>query len=60
VIGTTILSITVKPVYDTILVIMGPGGFLFNYADDVYLGENVARALAAAPRLYGMTGISLG
>ena len=54
--------ITVKPIYDAILVIVGPDGFLFN-ADDVYLGGvpgNVALALAAAPSLYRMIGLLLG
>ena len=63
VLGTTIMCITGRPVYDAILVILGPEGFLFSYADDVYLGKvpgNVAVALAAAPGLYRMTGFSLG
>ena len=38
VLGTTILCITVKPVYDALLHILGPEGFLFSYADDVYMG----------------------
>ena len=63
VIGTTILYITARPVYDAILVILEPKGFLFSYTDDVYLGGipgNVALALAAAPCLYGMIDLSLG
>ena len=57
------MCITVKPVYEAILVILRPEGFLFSYANDVYLGGvpgNVALALAAAPGLYGMTCFSLG
>jgi hypothetical protein len=62
VLGTTILCMTARPVYDAILVILGPEGFLFSYADDVYLGgvpENMALALAAALDLYRMIGLSL-
>jgi len=63
VLGTTIICITVKPDYDAILVILGPEGFLFSYADDVYLGgvpSNVALALAVAPGMYRLIGLSLG
>ena len=35
VLGTTIMCITVRLVYDAILVILGPEIFLFIYADDV-------------------------
>ena len=61
--GTTILCITVRPLYNAIMVILGKEGFLFSYADDVYLGgvpRNVALALAAASGLYRMMGLSLG
>ena len=61
--GTTILYITVKPVYDALMIILGPEGFLFNFADDVYMGwapVNVALALNVASGLYGMIGLSLG
>ena len=63
VLGSTILCITGRPVYDAILVTMGPEGFLLSYADDVYLGGvpgNVALALAAALGMYRMIGLSLG
>jgi hypothetical protein len=63
VLGTTMLCITVKSVYDAILVILGPERSLFNYADGVDLGGvpgNVALALAAALDLYRMIGLSLG
>jgi hypothetical protein len=62
VLGTTIRRITFRLVYDAILVILGPEGFLFRYADDVYLDGvpgNVALALAAAPGLYVLIGLSL-
>jgi hypothetical protein len=36
VLGTIIMYITVRPVYDAILVILGPEGFLINYAYDIY------------------------
>jgi hypothetical protein len=48
------MCITARPVYDAILAIQGPEGFLFNYADDVYLDGvlvDVALAPAAAPGL---------
>jgi hypothetical protein len=63
VLGTTILCVTVRPVYDALLVILGPEGFLFSYADDVYMGGlpvNVARALIVAISLYRMIGLALG
>ena len=59
----TILCITTWPVNDSLLVILGPEGFMLNYADDVYLGGvpwNVALALDAAPSFYAMIGLSLG
>jgi hypothetical protein len=63
VLGTTILCITVRPLYNALLVTLGPEGFLFIYADDVYMGGlpiNVARALTAAIDLYRMIGLTLG
>ena len=63
VLGTTIICVTVRPVYDALLVILGPEGVLFSYADDVYMGGlpvNVARALTAAISLYRMIGLALG
>jgi hypothetical protein len=51
VLGTAILCITVLHVYDAILVILGPKGYFFSYAYDMYLGGkqwNVALALDAA------------
>ena len=38
VLGTTILWVTIRPTYDALLDLLGPDGFLFNYADDVYMG----------------------
>ncbi len=63
VLGTTILYITVRPVYDALLVTLGPEGFMFSYADNVYMGglpANVARALTNAIDLYRMIGLTLG
>ncbi len=60
VLGTTIICITVRPVYGALL---GPKGFLFSYADDVYMGgapTRVALALSAASDLYAMVGLQLG
>jgi hypothetical protein len=62
VLGTTILCVNVRPVYDALLVILGPKGF-FSYADDAYMGGlpvNVARTLTAAIILYRMIGLTLG
>ena len=59
----TILCIIVRHVYDALLVILGPEGFLLSYADDVYMGGlpiNVALALDAASGIYAMIGLSLG
>jgi hypothetical protein len=45
------------------MVILGPEGFLLNYADDVYMGglpANVARAMSDAILLYNMIGLTLG
>ena len=63
VLGTTILCIPVRPVYDALLVTLGPEGFLFSYADDIYIGgqpPNVASALTASIDLYRMIGLTLG
>ena len=52
-----------RPVYDALLCILGPEGFLFSYANDVYMGGvqvKVALALDAASGLYAMIGLSLG
>ena len=38
VLGTSILCITVRPVYAALIVNQWPKGFLFSYADDVYMG----------------------
>jgi hypothetical protein len=35
VLGTSILCVTIRPVYDSLLALLGSDGFLFNYADDV-------------------------
>jgi hypothetical protein len=63
VMGTNLMCITMRKVYDALLVIMGPEGFLYNYVDDVYMGgtpRNVALALASASELYALIGLSLG
>jgi hypothetical protein len=63
VLGTTILCITVKPVYDALLCILGPKGFFFSYADDVYMGgvpDKVALSVDDVSGLYAMIGLSLG
>ncbi len=55
--GTTILYVTIRPVYDALLALLGPNGFLFSYADDVYMGGTpvrVAITLSATPGLYVM------
>ena len=38
VVGTIILCVTIRPVYDALLALLGSDGFLFSYADDVYMG----------------------
>jgi hypothetical protein len=61
--GTTILCITIRPVYDALLSQLGPQGFLFSFADDVYMDgvcTSVARALNQASSLYAMIGLQLG
>jgi hypothetical protein len=59
----TILYITDRPVYDALMVILDPEGFLFSYASDVYMSGtpmSVALALDVASDLYGMIGLHLG
>ena len=59
----TLLCIKVRPIYDALFLILGLEGFLFSYADDVYLGGlpiNVTLALEAASGIYAMVGLSLG
>jgi len=61
--GTTILCVTVRLIYDALMVILEPEGFLISFADDVYMEGvpwNVALALDAASGLYVMIGLSLG
>jgi hypothetical protein len=61
--GTPILCITVRLVYDALKVILGLEGFLLSYADVVYMGGkpwNVALTLKAASGLHAMIGLSLG
>ena len=56
------MCVIVRPIYDALLVILGPEGFLFSFADDVYMGEvpwNVALPLDAASGLYAMIGLSM-
>jgi hypothetical protein len=63
VMGTTILCITVRLVYDALRDLLGPRGFLFSYGDDVYMGGEpvlVALTLTTAPHVYGDVGLSLG
>jgi hypothetical protein len=57
------MCITIKPVYDALLVLLGPEGFLFIYSDDVYMGgtpTRVAHALTEAPGIYNTVGLLLG
>ena len=54
-----ILCITVRPVYEALLIILGLEGFLFSYADDVYIPMSLALALAANFDLYGMIYLQL-
>ncbi len=63
VLGTTILRITIRPVYDALLSQLGSHDFLFSFADDVYMGgvpTSVARVLTQASTLYAMVGLQLG
>jgi hypothetical protein len=63
VLGTTILNITIKPVYDALRNLLVVEGFLFSYADDVYMGGKpvqVADALTAACSIYADVGLSIG
>jgi hypothetical protein len=49
-------------VYDVLFNLLGPEGFLFSYADDVYMGETpvkVVLRLSAAPDLYIMVDMQL-
>ena len=60
VLGTSILCITVRPVYDALRSLMGPEDFLFSYADDVYNGggpSQVAHTLATTPGIYADVGL---
>ena len=61
--GNAILIITVRPVYDALRNALGFEGFLFSYADDVYMGGTpvqVADALTAAHGIYASVGLSIG
>ena len=44
--GTFILCVTNRLVYDALLALLGPNGFLFSYADDVYMGGLLSESLA--------------
>ena len=60
VLGTSILRITVRPVYDALRSLLGPKGFLFSFADAVYMGREplqVAHMLAVAPGIYANVGL---
>jgi hypothetical protein len=62
VMGTTILDIKVRLVYDALFELLRPEGIIFSYADDVYMGGVrvcVALALSVAPDLYNMVGLQL-
>jgi len=62
VLGTTIICIAIRPVYNALLEILGSKGFLFSYADDVYKGGVPTRAaieLTIAPDFYVMVDIQL-
>ena len=53
--GTNIRGVKILPVYDALLFLLGSDGFLFTYADDVYMGGvpiQVAITLSATPGLY--------
>ncbi len=55
VLGTTIRCIIDKHVYDALRDLVGPKGFMFSYADDVYMGVEpvlVALTLTTAPCIY--------
>jgi hypothetical protein len=61
--ATTILCITIRLVYVALLALLGPDGFLFSYANDVYMGRVpnlVAIAHSEAPILYAMVDLLLG
>jgi hypothetical protein len=63
VLDTKILCITMKPIYDALLVILDPKGFLSSFADDIYMGGapmSVLLALTTAPTLYEVLGLLLG
>ena len=63
VLGTTTLCITVKLVYDALRNLLGHQGFLFSYADDVYMGGEpvqVAHTLATTPDTYADIGLLMG
>ena len=58
------MCVTLRLVYDALLALLGPDGLLFNYADDVYMGEvpyQVALGLSEAPSFYyAIVGLRLG
>ena len=63
VLGNTILTITAMPVYDALRNLLRVEGFLFSYADDVYMGSapvQVADALTTAPGIYANVSLSIG
>ena len=62
VLGNIILNITAMPEYDALRNLLGVEGFLFGYADDVYMGGKpvqVADALTTAPDIYASVGLSI-
>jgi hypothetical protein len=63
VLGMTILCITVRPVYDALMAILDPEGYLFSYASDIYMSGTsmrVALALDVASDMYSMIALHLG
>jgi hypothetical protein len=55
------MCVTIRLVYDAILTLLGPSGFLFCYVDDVYMGVliPVACALSETLGFYAMVSLQL-
>jgi hypothetical protein len=52
-----------RPVYARLVALLGPGGALYAYSDDIYLlpdPTNMSIALAVAPPLYKKVGLRIG
>ena len=57
------MCITSRPVFDALLTLLGPEGFLFSYDDQVYMGGtpvHLAVALSEASGIYAPVGLQLG